>query len=731
MISIIIVHYHVRKDLFSCIASIYATMPKTAFEIIIVDNDEKKEIEKDLIKQFPKVRYIPNKNKGYGQGINTGARYAKGDYLFILNPDTKFLNNSIDALLKFFKTQRKAGIVAPVLFNSQNSPYPLQGTKELTPLRAIFALSFISKLFPKNKIYNDYYLTDWDKKSSKEIDCVPGTAFVIRKELFKKLGGFDEKFFLFFEEFDLCKKIKQQGWKIFITPSARIFHAWGNSTKKSKRDVNKIFVQSRFYYFRKHFGFLSALLTEGILRVNKYTFILLILVCFGLYLRLFNIDKGLSFIGDQGWYYLSARDLLLTGEIPLVGIASSHPWLHQGALWTYLLAPVLWLFHFHPVSGAYLSALIGILSIVGMYKLGSVMFSKHFGFIAAALFTVSPFVVFSDRVPYHTSPIPFFTIMALYSLYKWMQGNIYYFPFLIAMLAVLYNLEIAAFLFSILVIILWLYGYVTKQDWAKGIFKVKIIFLSVAGWLLVMLPMLLYDLTHGFPQTLKVLAWVGYRVLVFFGYSPVNPITPVSFGEMVRFVSESYKQMIFSVNGFVAFFILITSVLFLLMQLVKSTQKKPLVLLGVVNLFLLIGLMIVKTPSGAYLPMVVPSVILLITLIFEWLIARNKKMIQIFGIMVFLGVLLFNSYYIIKKGSADTFFIQRLEAAKKIVKEAGEKEYNLIGKGPGSEFESFTKNYEYLAWWLGNGPSKKEQRLHFVISEENYSVQVKKEAGDE
>ena len=73
------------------------------------------------------------------------------------------------------------------------------------------------------------------------------------------------------------------------------------------------------------------------------------------------------------------------------------------------------------------------------------------------------------------------------------------------------------------------------------------------------------------------------------------------------------------------------------------------------------------------------------------------------------------------------FFLQRVEAARSIVKDAGKKEYNLIGTGPGSSHESFTMNYEYLTWWLGNGPSKEEQALRFVISEENYGIQVQKE----
>ncbi len=717
MISILIVNYHVKEELFACVASIYASKPKSSFEIIIIDNDEKKIIEKELKKQFPKVRYIKNNNKGFGQGNNTGAKYAKGEYIFILNPDTKLLNNCIDELSNFLNKQKHAGIVAPVLFDNNNHPYPLQGTKELTPLRAIFSLSFINKLFPKNKIHQDYYMSDWNKKNVKEVDCVPGTAFIIRKDIFKKLRGFDENFFLFFDEIDLCKRVKNLGWKIFMTPKAQIFHAWGSSTKKSKRDISKIFRQSRFYYLKKHFGFLKALGTETILRVDKYIAIIFLLMILGLYLRLFNIENAMSFIGDQGWYYLSARDMVLKGDIPLVGIASSHPWLHQGALWTYMLAPVLWLSNFHPISGAYLTIFIGMISFFGIYKLGSVMFSKTVGVIAAALFATSPLVIFSDRMPYHTSPLPLFVIIALYCLYKWVQGNYYYFSLLIITLAVLYNFEFAALLFSLIVLVVWLYGFAAKKDWAKGIFTTKIVFLAVGGWLAVMLPMLLYDFTHGFPQTFKVVAWVGYRVLVFLGYTPINPITPVTLSEMVSFIGKSYTDMIFSYSGAATFFIVIASIVFLIVQVTKQSNKKAFVLLGVVNLFLLIGLFIAKTPSGAYLPIIFPGVILLIALLFDWLVTNKRKILQVLGVLMLISVLFLNSIHIFQKTSADFFFSQRLEAARSIVKEAGEKEYNLKGQGYWSKFESFTMNYEYLAWWLGNGPTKEKQALQFVVSE--------------
>ncbi len=114
------------------------------------------------------------------------------------------------------------------------------------------------------------------------------------------------------------------------------------------------------------------------------------------------------FIGDQGWFYLSARDLLVGKEFPLVGIPSSHPWLHQGAYWTYLLAIALSIGRFHPVAGGYMGILFGVLGVSAIYLVTKTFFTKRTAFIATSLYAVSPLVVAHARMPYHTTPIPFF-----------------------------------------------------------------------------------------------------------------------------------------------------------------------------------------------------------------------------------------------------------------------------------------------------------------------------------
>ncbi len=722
MISIIIVHYYAEASLFACIESIIYSKPKNSFEIIVVDNNEEKNIEKRLKKRFPHVIYVPNENKGFGQGNNIGAAYAKGSHFLFLNPDTKVTKSSINELKNYLDQHSRVGIVAPFLYDASSKPYR-QGTRVLTPLNAIFSFSFIQKLFPNNFISRRYWMSNiWDKKTQREVESVPGAAFMIRREIFEKIGGFDENFFLFFEDIDICKRVLELGKKIVMLPDVIVFHALGGSTKKRKEFSEKKFLQSRFYYFKKHFGFLSALITESFLRINKNTFLLIAILVSGLFLRVYRLEETMPFIGDQGWFYLSARDMALLGQIPLVGIPSSHPWLHQGPLWIYLLATWLPLYNFHPISGAYLSAIIDMFAMLFVYKVGAEIFSKKLGIIVVLLYAFSPLVVLSARMPYHTSPIPLFTILFIYFLYKWIRGNRYFFPLVLMTLSILYNFELATIVLWFLVAFLIAYGFVKRENWVTDIFQRKIIFLSLFAFLTPMIPIFIYDMFHGFPQTVQFVIWIGYKLMTLFGFQPIHPETHESFASMISFFLQQYTMLTFPQSGFIAIVIFLGSIYFLI-HLVRKKPKKNIVLLSIINVMLLGGFFASRTPSNAYLPMLFPGLVIMTAVFFEQLM--QFKFLKLLILIFFISL---NCFFLIvhidSEHKSVGNFAKRLSIVKEIVKQAKGKEYNLKGAGPGSQFESFTMNYEYLAWWVGHGPSKQKQKLLFVIEENNQGIKL-------
>lgn len=196
-------------------------------------------------------------NIGYGAGNNLGVKHARGELLFFLSPDTEVIKGSIDILVDFIQKNLQTAIVAPLILKQDKTVYKVQGSRELTPIRAIVGLSFLNTLFPNNPISNAYFLADWDKKHIQEVDAVPGSSFLIKKHLFEQIGGFDEDFFMYFEEHDLGNRIKKLGYKLYIYPEAKVVHLGGRSSKDYKK-IDKIFSQSRFLYFKKHYGILWA-----------------------------------------------------------------------------------------------------------------------------------------------------------------------------------------------------------------------------------------------------------------------------------------------------------------------------------------------------------------------------------------------------------------------------------------------------------------------------------------
>lgn len=267
-LSIIIVHYRAKKELWACLRSIERSKPDMAYEIIVVDNDEEKIIEKELKQKFPRVLYVSAKgNIGFGAGNNLGAQKAKGELLFFLNPDTEVLQGTLAELVLFVKANTGVGAVAPLLLDEDNKAYQ-QGSLELTPMRGVVALSFINKLFPNNPISKAYFLQDWNKKETKKVDTVPGTAFMLKKDIFEKVRGFDERLFLYFEEDDLCRRVRKLDLQNYIYPQAKVVHLGGISSRGMK-GLTKIFEKSRFLYFKKHFGLPQAFFVELFLRLRK------------------------------------------------------------------------------------------------------------------------------------------------------------------------------------------------------------------------------------------------------------------------------------------------------------------------------------------------------------------------------------------------------------------------------------------------------------------------------
>jgi 4-amino-4-deoxy-L-arabinose transferase-like glycosyltransferase len=454
---------------------------------------------------------------------------------------------------------------------------------------------------------------------------------------------------------------------------------------------------------------------------KKELLILLLILGLGLFLRVYKLDELIPFLGDQGWFYISARDTIINHTTPLVGIASSHPWLHQGALWTYILAFLFWLFNFNPITPAYFTAILDVLAIIILYKVVSDMFSVKHGLIASFLYATSPLIIMQSRLAYHTSIIPFFMILFIYSLYKWTNGSIVFFPIIFFLLGILYNLEIATAVLWVIFLILFIYGFWKRKKWATKILNYKTILYSAIAFILPMLPMLIYDTQHGYPQTIKFIAWIGYKILKLFGYPSIHPqVAEESYKSILTFMGDKIQQLIFSPDLIVSISLFVMSLILIIYFSTKALKKNTINNLTIIFLSVtvsVVGLILAKTASDAYLPMLFPGILIMLCVFFGMIMANKKLTIIVILIVISMGAI--NSFYLIKNNYYTSLkFTQKLDTAQEIISQANGKPYTIAGDG------NLSASYGYLTWWLGQGPSKTQEKLQFTIKEYNSKIEV-------
>src|SRR3989338_1857396 len=465
-------------------------------------------------------------------------------------------------------------------------------------------------------------------------------------------------------------------------------------------------------------------------QLNKHKILLIFILLIGAFLRLYKLPQLMPFIADQGWFYISARDMLMGGGIPLVGITSSHTWLHQGAMWTYILAVILKLFNYNPVAPAVFTALLGVITVFVVYKLGKELFSERVGLISAFLFATAPIIIADARMAYHTSSIPLITALLILSVYRWLGGKILYFPLSLFLIALLYNFEIATFPLSATVFLITLFGLIKKKKWMMQAINRKVISVSVLRLIIPMIPMLIYDLGHGFPQTLKFTVWVFYRIAVFLGYPPLNPNsageTWTTFGTYTLIL---IKKLIFLPSLELSMLILTLSFIFLGALVYHNFKRKEINLshsLILVFFFIpALAYIAAKTNSSAYILIFYPQVIIVIALLFNKFF--EKKALYLSSCVLLIAFVFVNAYTTIR-GNFLTGppFTKRVEAARFIIKEANGRPYNILGIGEASIYESFTMPHEYLTWYLGHGPSEKKEKLRFYVSEHIDRIDVER-----
>ncbi len=244
-LSIVTVHY---KDpfIFKTIESVFKTV-KTPFEYIVIDNQGDEEEWQRIIKQFPQCTFIQNpKPYGYARGMNVGLRKANGKFVLPLNPDILVSEGAIDKMLAYLKQNPEVVILGPKLLNADKSlQYSCRRYPKLSTM--LFRRGLLKNIITQSNTH--YEMHDFNHKEIKEVDWLCGGFLLMRQEHLRKIGFFDEWFFLYFDDVDFCRRAHKFG-KVVYYPEVEAIH---NAAYESKTKLIPflIHLKSMFYYFLK------------------------------------------------------------------------------------------------------------------------------------------------------------------------------------------------------------------------------------------------------------------------------------------------------------------------------------------------------------------------------------------------------------------------------------------------------------------------------------------------
>jgi hypothetical protein len=261
-VSIIYVNWSCAEEILASVVSVRQWAGTRPYEVIVVDNNSPDGV--GALAEHESIRLIRNpENRGFGAGCNLGARHAAGKYLLFLNPDTRFLNDVVAELAQFLDAHPSAALAGPLVEDHAGKVLFEGGRSLPTLFNEFLQHSTLSFRFPQGALTSRPYLSRWDHLSTREVETVLGACMLVRSDVFRGTGGFDEAFFLYSEDLDLCHRIREAGHEVWYVHSARLMHKERQSTIQMFGSVGWIVLQnmrSQHYYFRKHYGAFAAFL---------------------------------------------------------------------------------------------------------------------------------------------------------------------------------------------------------------------------------------------------------------------------------------------------------------------------------------------------------------------------------------------------------------------------------------------------------------------------------------
>lgn len=258
-LSIIITNYKNPDLLKLCIKSVIKNTKNISYEIIVADSATEEVTELMMSEEFPDIKFFPfAKNVGFKKLVNTGIENSEGDYFLILNGDILVKENAIEKMIEYIKSNNTIGVLSPKLLNFNGTPQD-SCFRFYKPLTIIYRRTILGKLSFAKKHLDWFLMRDYDRKEPREVDWIMGSSMMIPKEAFRKVGPMDERFFMYMEDVDWCRRFWENGYRVVYYPLAQMLHYHGKGSGKNGffysiffNKLTWIHINSAIKYFLKY-----------------------------------------------------------------------------------------------------------------------------------------------------------------------------------------------------------------------------------------------------------------------------------------------------------------------------------------------------------------------------------------------------------------------------------------------------------------------------------------------
>lgn len=258
-LSVILVNYNDRIHLKDCLLSLNDTVKDIPFEVIVIDNQSSDGTPEWIRENAPRTRLIVNaENVGFARANNQGIKESRGEYILFLNTDAILQPQAVAFLIEELRSNRTIGAVGPALLCGQDAFQVSFGEK----------VSFFRELFQK-MVLNPYYKFRLKRGVKiRQVGWLSAACLLTRRDILEEVGLFDEKFFLYFEDIDLCIRIREKGYSLEYFPQARVDHLGGASTEGLKLFSRYYYRKSQLYFYKKHNSVAALTLLRLFMRIN-------------------------------------------------------------------------------------------------------------------------------------------------------------------------------------------------------------------------------------------------------------------------------------------------------------------------------------------------------------------------------------------------------------------------------------------------------------------------------